>query len=267
MHQITLREGERIYLASDFHLGWPDTAQSQQREQKILRWIEACEPEATCFIFVGDIFDFWFEHRKVIPKGSVRFQGKVAQLTDRGIPVVFFTGNHDLWMRKYLSEELGVTIYHEPQSVVWNGVRMLLGHGDGLGPGDKKYKFLKRFVFQNPFLMFIFEHLMHPNWALGLAHFWSDYNKQREGVLFDAQKQQQIIRKAEEQKEREWLWQYAKACEEQNPHDFYVFGHRHIPLNLPVGAHSRYINLGEWLNFFTYAVFDGKTLSLQRFEG
>ncbi|MGF1532346.1 MAG: UDP-2,3-diacylglucosamine diphosphatase [Bernardetiaceae bacterium] len=265
MQQLHLPEGKAIYLASDFHLGWPSATESQARERKILQWIEAHEATAERFIFLGDIFDFWFEHRRVIPRGAARLQGKIAQLTDQGIPVTLFTGNHDLWMKDYLSQELGVTIYHQPQSVVWNGIRLYLAHGDGLGPGDKKYKFLKKFVFQNTFFMFIFEHLLHPNQALGLAHFWSDLNKRRKGVWLSPKEQVEAQANAAQSPQNEWLWQYAHTLEKQHPHDFYVFGHRHIPLDLPVGPKSRYLNLGEWLNFCTYAVFDGQSLALHRF--
>lgn len=266
MHQLTIQEGERIYLASDFHLGWPDVARSQERERKIVRWLTGCAEDAALIVLLGDIFDFWFEHRRVIPKGAARLQGKIAELTDNGLPVVLFTGNHDLWMRNYLREELGVTIYQKPQSVRWNNTNLYLAHGDGLGPGDRKYKILKRAVFTNPLLMFVFEHLMHPNWALGLAHFWSDFNKRRKKVMLTDARKQEVIAEASAKPEGEWLWQHARSVEQNQHHDFYIYGHRHIPLDLPVNETSRYINLGEWLNFFTYAVFDGQHLQLQTFE-
>lgn len=265
MHKLQLSLTQRIYLASDFHLGWPNPMESQARERKIIQWLEQSAEDAALIILLGDIFDFWFEHKRVIPKGAVRLQGKLAELTDKGIPIVLFTGNHDLWMKEYLCQELGVSIYHEPQSVQWNDKKLYLGHGDGLGPHDRKYKFLKRYLFQNTVCMYIFEHFLHPNWALGLAQAWSNASKRKNKVVFSPAEQDQRIEKAQQNPEKEWLWHYAKQLEEQNPHDYYVFGHRHLPLNFPIGQTSRYINLGEWLNFDTYAVFDGTALSLKRF--
>ncbi len=266
MHQLQLSEGKSVFLASDFHLGWPSFAESQERERKILRWIDCCQERAELFVFLGDIFDFWFEHKHVIPKGGTRFLGKIAELTDKGIGVVFFVGNHDLWMRDYFTEELGVTVFHRPQQVRWNDTDLLLAHGDGLGPGDRKYKFVKKNIFLNPVLLFIFEHLWHPNWALGLAHYWSNHSKSRNQVILSPEEQTTKIKQAYAHPENEWLYSYAQETESQQHHDYYVFGHRHIPLDMEAAPDSRYVNLGEWLNFYTYGEFDGKKLHLKKFE-
>jgi UDP-2,3-diacylglucosamine hydrolase len=253
IQKLSIPKGKKIYLASDFHLGAPAGLASRQREHKILRWLEQIQDDAAHIILVGDIFDFWYEFNKVIPKGFVRFQGKIAELTDGGLPVSFFTGNHDLWMRTYLQNELGVSIYHEPQSVVWNQKKILIGHGDGLGPGDKAYKILKKFIFTNPFLQFCFRKL-HPDWGLWLAHTWSKHRKKKSPAPTFKHKNQ------------EWIWQYCESIALQDPHDYYIFGHRHLPLDLPVSGGGRYINLGEWMSQYCYAIFEQQELRLACFE-
>ncbi|MCC5946137.1 MAG: UDP-2,3-diacylglucosamine diphosphatase [Bernardetiaceae bacterium] len=242
-----------MYLASDFHLGAPAGRASREREYKILRWLEQVQDDAAHIVLVGDIFDFWYEFSRVIPKGFVRFQGKIAELTDGGLPISFFTGNHDLWMRDYFIEELGVMIYHEPQSVLWNQTKLLIGHGDGLGPGDKAYKLMKKLIFDNRFLQFCFRQL-HPDWGLWFAHTWSARRKKKSPAPSFKDKTQ------------EWIWAYCESIAQSQPHDYYIFGHRHLPLNLPVSSGGRYINLGEWMSQCCYATFDGQHITLECFE-
>lgn len=244
---------KRIFLASDFHLGAPNMKASREREKKIIRWLHNIAEEAEAIFLVGDIFDFWFEYRKSIPKGFARFQGEIAALTDRGIKVYFFTGNHDLWMKRYFDEELGVTTYHEPVIVETKNHKLMVGHGDGLGPGDHFYKFLKM-IFTNRFLQWAFG-WVHPNIGIGIAHLWSRRSRissQKKGESFKGND--------------EWLWQYCKSIEQHTHHDYYIFGHRHLPLELTVGSHSKYINLGEWINYSTYCEYDGEKAQLKTFE-
>ncbi len=250
-----MNTGKRLFFASDFHLGAPNADKSRRRELDIIDWLEQIRPEAAAIVLVGDIFDFWYEYRHVIPKGFVRFQGKLAELSDAGIPIAFFTGNHDMWMQRYFWEELGIPVYRQPQSLHIANQKLYIGHGDGLGPGDYTYKLLKR-VFENRLARWLFSRLVHPDWGVGLALFWSRSSRARNQ------------KKGEEQfmGEKEWLWQYCRSLEQTNPHDWYIFGHRHLPLDLPVGTQSRYINLGEWLHHYTYASYDGQQVHLQTFE-
>lgn len=251
---INLKENQKVFFASDFHLGSPDGHTSRKREDKIIRWLDTIENEAAAIFLVGDLFDFWFEYDKVIPKGFIRFISKIAQLRDRGIPIFFFTGNHDLWMGDYFTKELGIPVYHNPVTIEINHKKMLVGHGDGLGPGDEKYKILKK-IFTNKFCQFLFKWL-HPDIGIKIAEKWSGNSR-----ISNTAKNEDSFKG-----EDEWLWQYCKEVEQKIHFDYYIFGHRHLPLALPVGQSAKYINLGEWVSQCTYAVFDGKNLDLQSFE-
>lgn len=250
-----MEAGKKIYFASDFHLGVPTHDQSLAREKKIIRWLDSIKNTAQEIYLVGDIFDFWWEYKYTIPKGQTRLLGKIAELTDAGIPVHFFTGNHDLWMKDYFVTELGVTVNKEPVKRVINGKTLFIGHGDGLGPGDNWYKFLKK-CFTSPFLIWCFNRL-HPNFGFYIARRSS---KRSRVITGDSDKE--FLGK-----ENEWLYSFCKD-ELKNGHvDYFIFGHRHLPLNLEVSPTSTYINLGEWINYCTYAQFDGKTIELKTFEG
>ncbi|GHB76665.1 UDP-2,3-diacylglucosamine diphosphatase [Persicitalea jodogahamensis] len=258
---VSLQAGKRIYFSSDFHLGAPDTATSRTREQTIVRWLEHIRPNAQVIFLVGDIFDFWFEYKYAVPKGFIRLLGKLAELADAGIGLVFFTGNHDMWMSNYFTHELGAVIHRAPVryriiDAKGNERTLLVGHGDGLGPGDHFYKGLKK-VFENPLARWSFRQL-HPDVGLRIAHTWSKQSR-----ISNMKKGEEIF-KGEEQ---EWLLLYCREVEQTSPHDYYIFGHRHLPLDLKVSATSRYINLGEWVNLQTYAVFDGKTVELLEWKG
>ena len=248
-----LPEGKHLYFASDFHLGAPDRNSSLERESRIIRWLSSVEGTAAAIFLVGDIFDFWFEYRHVVPKGFIRFQGKIASIVDKGIPVIFFSGNHDMWMAGYFKEELGIPVYHEPRQYVVNSVKLMVGHGDGLGPGDRQYKILKK-IFRNKACQWAFRWL-HPNVGIAIAHAWSGRSR------ISNQKYDEAFLG-----EGEWLWTYCRELEKQEHHDYYIFGHRHLPLDLEVGPNSRYVNLGEWIKHNTYAVFDGKKVELKEFK-
>jgi UDP-2,3-diacylglucosamine hydrolase len=251
---ISIKNEQKVFFASDFHLGAPDTETSKIREEKIIRWLDSIEKDAAALFLVGDVFDFWFEYDKVIPKGFIRFLGKIAALRDRGLPIIFFTGNHDLWMKDYFTKELGIPVYSHPIQIEINRKKFLIGHGDGLGPGDSKYKVLKK-VFTNEVCQWMFKWL-HPDIGIRLAQKWSGSSR------ITNQKKDEDHFKGED----EWLWQYCKQVEQQMHHDFYVFGHRHLPLELPVGKHGKYINLGEWVRQYTYGEFDGEEMSLKSFK-
>lgn len=247
--------GKKIYFASDFHLGVPSLEQSLIREKKIVRWLDSIKNTAEEIYLVGDIFDFWWEYKYTIPKGQTRLLGKIAELTDSGIVINFFTGNHDLWMNDYFPTELGVTVYKNPIQKTYNGKMFFIGHGDGLGPGDAWYKFLKK-CFTNKFLIWCFNRL-HPNLGFYIARRSS---KRSRVITGDSDKE--FLGN-----ENEWLLTFCKDELKKQQIDFFIFGHRHLPLHLKASETSDYINLGEWINYCTYAEFDGNSVQIKTFEG
>ncbi|MEJ7646814.1 MAG: UDP-2,3-diacylglucosamine diphosphatase [Chryseolinea sp.] len=251
---LSVPEGKKIFFASDFHLGVPTYEASLEREKRIVKWLDAVRDEAHSIYLLGDIFDFWFEYKHAIPKGFIRIQGKLAELRDAGIPITFFTGNHDMWMFDYFERELSIPVLRQPMSLTINQHKFLIGHGDGLGPGDQYYKFMKRF-FNSKLCQWLFARL-HPNFGIGLAKVWS-----RKSRITNQKRDEQFQGEA-----NEFLWVYCNEIEKKEHHDFYVFGHRHLPLDLKITDSSRYINLGEWVNFTTYGVYDGKQMELKTFS-
>ena len=256
-----MNRSTKIYFASDFHLGAPNPQESRDREKLIIQWLDQIKKDASEIFLVGDLFDFWFTYEKVIPKGFIRFQGKLAELVDLGIIVHVFSGNHDLWGTEYFEKEIGVKIYKNPIERTWNQKKFYIGHGDGLGPGDYTYKKLKKYVFLNPFTIWAFKNL-HPDWGIALAQAWS-------GKSRSSTKKEEIFRG----EEFEWLAQYSKDIlneeEKQNRvlTDYFIFGHRHLSLDINLPNGSRYINLGEWIHNKSYAVFDGENLKLEYWKG
>lgn len=247
---MQLPQGKKVYFLSDFHLGAPNHAASLVREKRIVAFLDRIQQDAHTIFIVGDLFDFWYEYRHVVPKGYVRLLGKLASLTDSGIHVHFFVGNHDMWMRDYLQTELNIPVYFEPKDFDFNGKKFYIGHGDGLGPGDNGYKFLKK-IFRNPVCQFLFG-ILPPAIGMGLANYFS--RKSREAVAdYDA------VFLGED---KEWLVIHSKEVLQKSHYDYFVFGHRHLPLDIPLAPQSRYINLGDWVRYFTYAVFDGDEIQL-----
>lgn len=243
----------KIYFASDQHFGIPDRESSRAREARFTEWLDEIKEDAGAVFLLGDLFDFWFDYKKVVPRGFIRVLGKIAELRDRGIPIYFFVGNHDLWMSDYFETELGIPVYFSTKEFEFSGKRFLIGHGDGLGPGDKGYKRMKK-VFSHPFSKWLYRWL-HPDLGVRLAQYLSTKNKIISG--------QEDIRFLGE--ENEWLAQYAKRKLQEKHYDYFIFGHRHLPMEIQVGANSKYINTGDWITHFTYAVFDGNEVRLLRY--
>lgn len=243
--------GKKIYFLSDFHLGVPDHASSLEREKRIVSFLDQAKKDAAMIFVVGDLFDFWFEYRTVVPKGYVRILGKLAELTDNQIPVHFFVGNHDMWMSGYFEKELNIPVFYKSQTYTFNGKKFLIGHGDGLGPGDHGYKFIKK-IFRNPLCRFLFG-LLPPFFGISLANFFS--------------KRSRIMTGSADEKflgeDKEWLVIYAKQKLKEEQFDYFVFGHRHLPIDLQLSQTSRYVNLGDWIKYNSYAEFDGDTLHLK----
>ena len=254
MEDIILKSGKKVYFASDNHLGAPTRLESLPREKKFVAWLDSIKHDAQAIFLMGDLFDFWFEYKTVVPKGFTRTLGKLAELTDSGIQITYFVGNHDLWMNGYFEEELNIPVYHKPQQFSINETSFFIGHGDGLGPDDKGFKRMKK-VFTNPVAQWFFKWL-HPDWGVRLGQHLSVNNKIISGEA-DAKFMGE---------DKEWLVQYAKRKLQVNHYDHFIFGHRHLPLEIKLNEKSTYTNLGDWISYFTYAVFDGNQLELKKDE-
>lgn len=246
-----LPANQRIYLASDFHLGAPNAPESRQRERKIIRWLDFIAPDAAGLLLVGDLFDFWFDYHQVVPKGHIRFLAKIAELADSGIPIHFFTGNHDLWMFRYFEDELGIHLRRKPVSYQFGPYTAHIAHGDGLGPGDHRFKFFKQ-IFINKAAQWGFQWI-HPDCGMWLANKWSAHSRNHpDDEPFMG--------------EQEWLILYSKEVEKQQHHDFYIYGHRHIPGKFSMGDTTTYYNLGEWITQCNYIQIDHTGAQLLHFE-
>ena len=252
---MQLPPGKKIFFLSDFHLGAPNAESSMQRERIIIRFLESIRNEAHTIFLVGDMFDFWYEYRKVVPRGFVRLLGKMAELTDAGIQIHFFVGNHDMWMKNYFQEELNIPVYFEPKEFVFNDLKFLVGHGDGLGPGDHGYKRLKK-IFRNPVCQWLFG-ILPPAIGMGIANYASRRSRASTG-------QTEEVFLGEE---KEWLLIYSREASLTKNFDFFVFGHRHLPIDYRLDNGSRYINLGDWISYFTYAYFNGDEMEVRSFTG
>jgi UDP-2,3-diacylglucosamine hydrolase len=252
MISITTQKNKKIYFASDQHLGAPTVKASYSREKKFVRWLDTVKQDAEAIFLLGDLFDFWFEYKTVVPKGFVRVLGKLAEIKDAGIPIYFFVGNHDLWMHDYFEKELNIPVYHAPQEFSINNKKFLIGHGDGLGPGDKGYKRMKK-VFTFPLFKWFFRWL-HPDLGVRLGQYLSVKNK-----MISGEEDAKFFGE-----ENEWLTQYCRRKLETIHYDYFVFGHRHLPLEIKLQEKSMYINLGDWIQYFTYAVFDVDTIAIKK---
>jgi len=250
---ITFPKGKKIYFASDNHLGAPTKDASAPREKKFVAWLDDIKQDAAAIFLLGDLFDFWFEYKTVVPKGFTRTLGKLAEISDSGIPVYFFVGNHDLWMDDYFKTELNIPVFHQPEDFVFNNKTFFIGHGDGLGPADKGYKRMKK-VFTNPFFKWLFR-WVHPDVGMRIAQYLSVKNK-----LISGDDDAKFLGE-----ENEWLAQYSQKKLEEKHRDFFIFGHRHLPLEIELNTTSKYINLGDWIGYYTYGVFDGDKMELKKY--
>lgn len=215
--------------------------------------MDQIKKDASAIFLLGDLFDFWFEYKTVVPKGFTRTLGKLAEISDSGIKIYYFVGNHDLWMHGYFEEELGIPVFHEPKEFTFSDKSFFIGHGDGLGPHDKGYKRMKK-VFTNPFFKWSFRWL-HPDLGVKIAQYMSVKNK-----LISGDDDAKFLGE-----ENEWLVQYSKKKLEEKHHDYFVFGHRHLPMEIILNDRSKYINLGDWISYYTYGVFDGDKFELKKF--
>ena len=245
---ISIKTEKKIYLASDIHL----SNKFPEREKKIIEWIDSVKKDASYLFFVGDIFDFWFEYNHCIPKGYSLFQSKLVELTQRDVIVIFFTGNHDKWMFDYFKEEFGISIYYYPQKFLINNTKYLIGHGDGLGKNDKKYKILKIF-FENPYLQKLVS-FIHPDIGISIGYKWADISRRKnlKNPIDPSIKHDNII-------------EFCKDIQSKEHHDYYIFGHIHNPLSTLIGSKSTYINLGDWTKHHTYVSIDNSEVSLLKF--
>ena len=246
--------GSKIYFASDFHLGAPDFASSMEREKRIVSWLDSIRPDCAELYLLGDVFDFWFEYKHAVPRGYIRLLGKLAEFSDAGIPMHYFTGNHDMWIFDYLPQQLNVKIYRKPIEATYGGKSFYIGHGDGLGPGDHGYKFIKK-VLASPLCQWLFARL-HPNAGIGLANYFSSKSRIATGNT-----DEKFLGH-----EKEWLVIHSKELLEKKHYDYLIFGHRHLPLDIVLDEKSRYINLGDWIKYNSYAVFDGQDLKLSYYR-
>lgn len=246
--------GKKVYFASDFHLGIPDYATSMAREKRLCSWLDEIKHDAAELFLVGDIFDAWFEYKNVVPKGYTRFLGKLAELSDNGLHIEAFTGNHDLWMRGYFQQELNIPVHHTAIRREYNGKKFLIAHGDGLGPGDHGYKLLKK-VLRNPLSQWIYRRI-HPDTGVGMASKLSRMGPKHE-----------VEEKPFLGPEKEWLVQYCLDVLKHEHIDYFIFGHRHIAIEYPLPQNSLYVNLGDWLRFDSYAVFENNELKLKFYKG
>ena len=253
MIDIKLNPSKRIYFCSDNHLGSPNRNLSLEREKIFITWLDQIKIDAQAIFFLGDLFDFWYEYKKVVPKGFTRLFGKLAELSDSGIDLFFFVGNHDCWIGNYFEDELGINVFHKKVDLNIDNYNILIGHGDGLGPGDSKYKFLK-LLFRNPILKKLFS-FIHPDIGISLGKFLSQKNKIISGD-----------EKVFESEDKEMLFSYCKDVLKTKYYHFFIFGHRHIPLELDLGYNSKYFNTGDWITHFSYLVYDGNSFNLNYFN-
>ena len=250
---MQLPNNKKIYFASDQHFGAPTSELSFPREQKFVAWLDEIKGDAEAIFLLGDLFDFWFEYKTVVPKGFIRVLGKLAEIRDSGIPIYFFVGNHDLWMEDYFQKELNIPVFHDNQEYTFGDKTFLIGHGDGKGPGDLGYKHKKK-IFTNSFFKWLFRWL-HPDIGVRLAQYLSVKNKLISGdedVTFLGE-------------DNEWLILYSKRKLENKHYNYLIFGHRHLPMKLTVGENAEYVNLGDWITYFTYGVFDGENLEIKKY--
>lgn len=244
---------KNVYILSDAHLGSLAIDHSRMHERRLVRFLDDIKHKASAIYLLGDMFDFWYEYKYVVPKGYTRFLGKLSELTDMGVEVHYFTGNHDIWMYGYLEEECGVILHKKPETVDIYGKVFYLAHGDGLGDPDSRFKFIRK-VFHNRFCQHLFSSL-HPRWGMWFGLEWARRSRMKRA---DAKEPPYMGEDKEE------LVLYTKEYMKTHPDiDFFIYGHRHIELDLMLSRKTRMMILGDWITQFTYAVFDGEHLFME----
>ncbi len=238
--ELDLPPGRKIYFASDVHLGYPDEDTSREREKIFVHWLENIAGEAGALFLVGDIFDFWFDWRRSVPRNFTRTLGTLARMADRGVRIFYFYGNHDMWMKDYFEKEIGMEIVPDTAEIHWAGKRIFVAHGDGLGPGDGGYKILKK-IFRSPLSQWLYRQL-HPDWGIALAGFFSRWSRRSGNKMTTRFKGP----------EKEFLIQYALKILEKEHFDYFIFGHRHHVVEYRLNEHAIYLNIGDWLEHFSY---------------
>lgn len=247
---------KNIYFLSDAHLGSRGIPHARTQERRLVRFLDSIKDKAAAVYLLGDMFDFWYEYKLVVPKGYTRFLGKVSELTDAGVEVHFFIGNHDIWCGDYLTRECGMTLHREPLTVELADKVFLLAHGDGLGDPDRKFRLL-RTVFRNKLCQHLFSAL-HPRWGVEFGLSWARHSRLKHGAEGGDPPYMG--------EDREYLVRYAKSYLKTHPGiNFFIFGHRHIELDLMLTRESRVVILGDWITQFTYAVYDGTQLYLENY--
>ena len=245
---------KKVYFVSDVHLGAPALKNNQEREMAFVGWLDEIKKDASHLFLMGDIFDFWFEYKKVVPRGFTRTLGKIAEISDSGIEVHFFTGNHDVWVFDYLPNELGLILHRNEYKTILGNKCFFLAHGDGLDLSDKGYLLLKK-IFNSRILQWLFARL-HPNFSLSLGHLWSKHSRISKGVSGEDFKGTS----------NEGMFIFAESILRTEKFDYFIFGHRHVMVDCQIGTNSRFINLGDWINHFSYGVFDRQKFELKQYN-
>lgn len=248
-----MTEKGKIYFVSDVHLGAPALSNNHERELRFARWLDSINTDVEALYLMGDIFDFWWEYKKVVPRGFTRILGRIASLTDRGIPVYFFPGNHDLWVFDYLPSELGVVVHHQEIVKEIGGKRFFLAHGDGLDAADVGYNRLKK-IFTNKKLQWLYSRL-HPNFALNIAHKWS---KSSRTAKFEKEDEFNV--------NVDGIYKFAESFLKKEQIDYFIFGHRHKMVYYPMNESTSFVLLGDWIKNFSYGVFDGDKFELKTYN-
>jgi UDP-2,3-diacylglucosamine hydrolase len=248
----------RIYFASDFHFGIPDRESSLKREALFIRWLDEVKKDASEIYLMGDLFDFWFEYKTAIPKGYVRLLGKLAEITDAGIAVHLFRGNHDMWAFDYLEKEAGIKLHRNPEILKFGEKVFYLAHGDGLGPGDHGYKMIKK-IFQSPVNQWLFRWI-HPDWGMRMGLYWSRKSR------YANQSKENTVQHDIDLINSRLVVHSKEVLKDHGEINFFVYGHCHVPLEIILAPHCKQISLGDWIVNFSYAVFDGNDLKLCRFS-
>jgi UDP-2,3-diacylglucosamine hydrolase len=245
--------GSLTYFISDLHLGARSTADRLAGERRVVSFLKSIKPTAKRLYLLGDVLDYWFEYRTVVPRGYVRFFGALAELADAGVEITWFIGNHDIWIFDYLPSEIGLRVVDGSEVADIDGRRFFLAHGDGLGKLKPGFRLI-RSVFRNRVCQRLFA-AVHPRWTVPLAMKWSASSRRAGG---DGP--------AVSMGDNEPYVAATRLILDADPSiDFFILGHRHVLMDREIADGARLIILGDWIYHFSYAVWDGERLSLQKY--